>query len=85
MPVPDDLLVNLDGMWPDDLRAYAEAITAATIPAPADRRVADLLARYARIKADAMTFRAAGDIKEALMRERVLELIYNRLPEYARW
>jgi hypothetical protein len=45
----------------------------------------DLLAFYAKTKAEAMRLRLAGNIALALVQENSCELIYARLPENWRW
>jgi hypothetical protein len=47
--------------------------------------VFDRLAAYARNKANAMRYRLAGDIPNALKVEKTLEMLYKSLPEWARW
>ena len=43
------------------------------------------LANYARNKSFAMGCRAVGQIKTALVYETACDVIYDRLPEYAKW
>ena len=63
---------NLDcEVFPDDLRAIAT--------------VYDRLAKYARVKADAMSARQAGRIVFALRAEQQCDEIYSALPAWARW
>lgn len=78
------LLENLDGMWPDDLRAYAAKLRTTQV-APEDEDTRNALAHYATIKASAMEFRASGRITNASQLERACDAIYNELPHYARW
>lgn len=44
-----------------------------------------LLANYADVKADAMGFRKAGDIADAIVLEKGLERRYAELPAWAKW
>lgn len=67
----ENLNVNLDGTWPEELDEMAKAF--------------DLLAAYARTKAGAMRDRAAGRIVEAIAQEGQCEAYYHRLPKWARW
>ncbi len=62
---------NLDGMSEDEVRQC--------------ERVFGLLAAYASHKANAMKWRAAGDIEVAIGHERAADTMYRRLPEWARW
>jgi hypothetical protein len=66
-----DLNVNLDCEWPDDLEEQA--------------RVFETLAAYAKLKASAMRDRAAGNIPDALAQERQCDIYYKTLPPWARW
>ena len=43
------------------------------------------LARYAEFKTDAMRARLAGNIKQALKREKNAEEVYKQLPDWAKW
>lgn len=43
------------------------------------------LADYAKHKAAAMSYRAAGDIPTALSEENVCDGYYQSLPSWARW
>ncbi len=73
---------NLDGMWPDDLRAYAASLK------PRERSfvtIQSMYRQYAHIKANAMDLRSIGMISHALTLEAQCERIYNLLPERARW
>ena len=86
MALPEDCLINLDGGWPDELRAYA--LRLADLPAASGEEetlARDLLVRYARDKADAMEARAAGNVEDAQRLERRCDRIYQRLPAWARW
>jgi hypothetical protein len=47
--------------------------------------ILDQLARYARTRAQAMRFRAAGVEGRARHLERECERIYAQLPEWAQW
>lgn len=79
-------LENLDGMSidPADLRAYADKLRQAPV-APEDELTKCRLIGYANGKADAMDARRAGRINDAITIERTLDLIYQRLPMYAKW
>jgi hypothetical protein len=72
-------LENMDGMWADDLDRYAAELSAQTGP------VAVLGAQYARLKADAMRARLAGNTQLALDLEARCDRVYGRLPREARW
>lgn len=64
---------NLDGLSVD--------------PADLDKaaKVFKLLRKYAKCKAAAMRQRLIGNINEALRHEHNCEVVYNDLPEWARW
>lgn len=78
------LLENLDGMFPDDLRAHAAKLRATQV-APEDMDARNALAAYAETKASAMEYRAAGRIQEASKLENACDAIYDELPSYAKW
>lgn len=78
------LLENLDGMWPDDLQAYATRLMNTEV-APEDEATRNALATYAEVKAQAMEKRAAGSITDAMRREIRCDGIYESLPDYAKW
>ncbi len=65
--------INLDDLSVDPADLTSVSITFTT------------LARYARLKADAMRHRGYGNIGVALILERDLERTYAMLPEWARW
>lgn len=81
MAISEDLLENLDGSWPDDLRAYANKLKALTLEGE-DAKTRDLLVKYAETKARAMEDRIAGRPSAA---ERTCDMIYDQLPKYAKW
>jgi hypothetical protein len=64
-----ELAANLDSMTPSELREYA--------------RVIDILSGYAKTKAQAMQYRAKGDVMALLLESRCNEL-YNSLPAWAK-
>ena len=65
--------VNLDDLStdPHDLREAAEVL--------------GRLSAYAYAKAQAMELRNGGKVAEALRVEKLLEITYATLPEWARW
>ena len=87
---------NLDGMFPDDLRAFAMECTQGIRPIRAARkyfgtsakgrtRAIRDLGHYAWNKLTAMECRIRGDIPAALNYEAICDRIYGRLPNFARW
>jgi hypothetical protein len=64
-----ELAANLDSMSPGELTEYARAM--------------DTLAEYARTKAQAMQYRAKGDVMALLPESRCNEL-YDSLPAWAK-
>ncbi len=80
----EELLENLDGMFPDDLINYANKIRALSLT-DEDSDTRDILADYAVNKAKAMCARGKGDINEALRIERYCDTLYDVLPDYAQW
>lgn len=65
--------MNLDGSWPDDLRALA-----------ARPEIPQILRQYAAKKARAMELRESGKMG-ALRLEDELEQIYQRMPAALKW
>ena len=82
---------DLDAMTRAELRAFAARdrhdIVAEYFPKARGARVnaAKQLLTYARDKAEAMAYRAAGRIEAAREREWWCELDYRELPAWARW
>jgi hypothetical protein len=66
-----DLNLNLDGLFPEELEEVAKVLIT--------------LADYAKHKAAAMRYRAAGNISAALSEENVCDGYYQSLPSWARW
>lgn len=82
----DAYLENLDGMFPDDLHAYAAKLDGLRIPLTREEdQTRTLLARYARYRAHAMGARDNGLIPTAESFELLADRVYRDLPEYARW
>lgn len=78
------LLENLDGSWPDDLRAYADKLRKISVSSEDETARLGLLA-YAEFKAMAMDHRSAGRITQAKRLEDHCDSIYARLPKWAKW
>lgn len=86
--------VNLDGMDQSELYTFITA-TRGSQPRRAARRlfkgelsgvlVVRWLNQYARNKVVAMACRERGEVETALRYEKVCEIFYNYLPEYAKW
>lgn len=81
----EEFLENLDGMFPEELREYAQRLRGVECNTGQDERTRSLLVDYAEYRADAMDARASGRIADALSMEGMCQLFYERLPEYARW
>ena len=73
-------IINLDGMWPDDLREWAERQGGANTTG-----AVRTLVNYALAKADAMEARVAGRINDALRLEARCDALYDSLPARCRW
>lgn len=65
---------NLDDAHEDDLLDFAE-----------DEDNDIVLRAYAKLKTEAMRHRLSGRIETALQTERLLEHLYNNLPQHLRW
>jgi len=84
---------NLDGWCADDLMKFwnfarsSRKLAAFMFPDNRKGRVLALcaLAGYAANKATAMSCRASGNIKSALVYEKICDMIYQKLPKWARW
>ncbi len=63
--------LNLDCMMPADLRAAAAGLAT--------------LARYAELKARAVDYRAAGDVRVAGLLDARCDKLYGRLPPGFKW
>jgi hypothetical protein len=66
-------VINLDSMFPSDLRQFAESTNNSQ------------LASYARNKANAMDARDVGDISQAMKLEAICDSIYDKLPPNLKW
>lgn len=72
---------NLDGMSPEELRAYANSLSELAKA----HSSASTTREYALRKADAMEDRMLGRIQQALDTEGSCDRLYGRLPEWAKW
>lgn len=91
-PMFESHVPNLDDMDRDDVLAFqvrhaggenASELFGDATPLHVD--AAANLARYAYYKGDAMRMRGDGNITYALVSEAAAQLIYDALPQFARW
>lgn len=88
MAIPEELVQNLDGQTPEDLRDHAQRLLnylLSTACNDTDCVVVRNLYLYATHKYTAMKLRSSGNVNAALITEAYLDKLYKQLPENARW